>query len=241
MLNRMLGHPLECCETQRHTSSDDERHARSGGNISRTQWGDWQRALWVSCTLWIYHKIHDFCSAITPTSYEKLLADSFVMKELKTARNVRPSFNSRLGWLGGMAYTGLFFVIGRGFEPWTFHHGKPDNEKIEPKQKHKPIDYPKPDGQLTFDLLNSVALTGTSHEEDQPSHLTLKDDSIPENINLNLYDGPESRYCPAGKVLFYIIILVCYASPYRCLRVRTEGWAFCRTKTSDKRCQLYSL
>lgn len=134
-----------------------------------------------------------------PTKYTDLINDSFVMKELKAARNVRPSFNNKGGWLSGMAYTGLFFVIGRGKEPWTLDHGKPDHAKIEPKEQHKPIDYPKPDGQLTFDLLSSVSLTGTNHEENQPSHLTLKDDSVPENVNLKLYDGPEGRFCPAGE------------------------------------------
>jgi electron-transferring-flavoprotein dehydrogenase len=71
-----------------------------------------------------------------------------------------------------------------------------------PPIQHKPIEYPKPDGVLTFDLLSSVHLTGTNHEEDQPAHLTLKDDNIPEDINLKLYDGPEGKYCPAGVYEF---------------------------------------
>lgn len=102
----------------------------------------------------------------------------------------------------GLAYTGTFYVLGRGKEPWTLHHGKPDNEKIEPKEKHKPREYPKPDNLTTFDILTSVSLTGTNHEEDQPSHLTLLDDNVPEAINLKAYDGPEAKYCPAGKVAF---------------------------------------
>lgn len=137
-----------------------------------------------------------------PTKYDELLKESSIYKELKKSRNVRPSFNTKYGWLGGTAYTGLFFVLGRGIEPWTLHHGKSDNEKIELKENHTPIDYPKPDNKLTFDLLSSVALTGTNHEENQPSHLTLKDDSVPESINLKLYDGPESRFCPAGLFFF---------------------------------------
>ncbi|KAI6196522.1 hypothetical protein M3Y94_01119300 [Aphelenchoides besseyi] len=135
---------------------------------------------------------------ITPTKYDELFKGSKIHKELKASRNVRPSFNTKFGWLGGMAYTGLFFVLGRGVEPWTLHHGKADHEKIEPKEKYKPIEYPKPDNKLTFDLLSSVALTGTNHEEDQPSHLTLKNDDIPEEVNLKKYDGPESRFCPAA-------------------------------------------
>jgi len=139
---------------------------------------------------------------ITSSTYEKNFKSSDLYKELKSSRNVRPSFNNPFGWIGGMFYTGAFYVIGRGLEPWTLHHGKPDNEKLEPKSKHKPIEYPKPDGKITFDLLTSVALTGTNHEENQPSHLTLYDDSVPEEINLKVYDGPESRFCPAGVYEF---------------------------------------
>nr|CAD2144548.1 unnamed protein product [Meloidogyne enterolobii] len=139
---------------------------------------------------------------ITPTKYEKELAESSVIKELRQSRNVRPSFGSSLGLWGGLAYTGTFFALGRGIEPWTLKHGHKDNESIELKQKHKQIEYPKPDGKITFDLLSSVHLTGTNHEEDQPAHLTLKDDTIPEDVNLQLYDGPEGKYCPAGVYEF---------------------------------------
>uniref|UniRef100_A0A7E4UMH2 Electron transfer flavoprotein-ubiquinone oxidoreductase n=1 Tax=Panagrellus redivivus TaxID=6233 RepID=A0A7E4UMH2_PANRE len=141
-------------------------------------------------------------STTVPEKYEAAFKASDVYKELKASRNIRPSFNTKYGWLGGMAYSGLFFVMGRGVEPWTLHHGKPDNEKLEPKEKYSPIEYPKPDGKLTFDLLSSVALTGTNHEENQPSHLTLYDDSVPEKVNLKVYDGPESRFCPAGVYEF---------------------------------------
>ena len=98
----------------------------------------------------------------------------------------------------------MFTWLLRGKEPWTlkFH---PDHTKLRPAADSKPIDYPKPDGVISFDLLSSVALTGTNHEHDQPAHLTLMDDSIPVkgrtprvNHNLALYDGPEQRFCPAG-------------------------------------------
>lgn len=75
----------------------------------------------------------------------------------------------------------------------------PDHKRLKPAKESKPIDYPKPDGKITFDLLTSVALTGTNHEGDQPPHLTLKDDSVPVSNNLQIYDGPEARFCPAGK------------------------------------------
>jgi len=65
-----------------------------------------------------------------------------------------------------------------------------------------PIEYPKPDGVLSFDLLSSVALTGTNHEDNQPPHLTLLNDSVPVDINLKEYDGPEGKFCPAGKFFF---------------------------------------
>lgn len=139
---------------------------------------------------------------VTPSSYEEIFKGSDLYKELKSSRNVRPSFNTKFGWIGGMMYTGLFYVLGKGIEPWTLHHGKKDNEKLETKDKFSPIEYPKPDGKLTFDLMSSVDLTNTSHDEDEPCHLTLKDDSIPEEVNLKLYDGPESRFCPAGVYEF---------------------------------------
>ena len=80
-------------------------------------------------------------------------------KELKAVRNVKPAL-ARFGLLGGIAYTGLFQVVGRGMEPWTFAHGHKDNEMLKDKSQCKEIEYPKPDGKLTFDLLSSVALTG---------------------------------------------------------------------------------
>lgn len=133
-----------------------------------------------------------------PKSYEENLKNSWVWKELKDARNIRPSFHSKLGVYGTMLYTGLFYVLGRGKEPWTLKHKCKDNEALKPASECKPIDYPKPDNKITFDLLSSVALTGTNHEGDQPPHLTLKDDSVPQEINLKVYDGPEQRFCPAG-------------------------------------------
>lgn len=73
-----------------------------------------------------------------------------------------------------------------------------DHRKLKPAAEAKPIDYPKPDGQISFDLLTSVALTGTNHEADQPPHLTLLDDTIPVKRNLAMFNGPEGRFCPAG-------------------------------------------
>ncbi|XP_015926179.2 electron transfer flavoprotein-ubiquinone oxidoreductase, mitochondrial [Parasteatoda tepidariorum] len=132
-----------------------------------------------------------------PVEYEKKLKESSIWKELHSVRNIRPSFHSFLGFYGTMLYTGVFYLFGRGKEPWTLSHHGADHGKLKPAAECQPIEYPKPDNVVTFDLLSSVALTGTNHE-DQPAHLTLKDDSIPVERNLKLFDGPEQRFCPAG-------------------------------------------
>ena len=126
------------------------------------------------------------------------MKESWVWQELSTVRNVRPSFNSPLGIWGVMAYTGLFTWLMRGREPWTLRHHGADHTQLKPAKDCKPIDYPKPDGKISFDLLTSVALTGTNHDHDQPPHLTLLDDSVPEEHNLANFGGPEQNYCPAG-------------------------------------------
>lgn len=132
-----------------------------------------------------------------PKSYTDKIKNSPIWKELKAIRNVRPSFHNKLGLYGGVAYSGFSIVIG-GREPWTLSHGGPDYARLKPAKECKPIDYPKPDGKISFDLLSSVALSGTNHEGDQPAHLTLKDDTVPVKNNLGIYDGPEARFCPAG-------------------------------------------
>lgn len=134
---------------------------------------------------------------IEPVSYETALKSSWVYDELREVRNIKPAFH-KFGLYGGLIYTGLFYIIGRGKEPWTFKHEGTDNDKLKPAASSKEIEYPKPDGKITFDLLSSVALTGTNHEGDQPAHLTLKDDCVPEGVNWANYAGPEGRFCPAG-------------------------------------------
>eukprot|EP00731_Ephydatia_muelleri_P030832 Em0022g346a len=131
-------------------------------------------------------------------NYEARLKSSWVWSELMQIRNVRPSFHTPLGYWGGMAYTGVFAYLLQGKEPWTLNHSGPDDAQLEPAKDCKPIEYPKPDGKVSFDLLTSVALTNTNHEHDQPPHLTLKNDTIPVEKNLKVYDGPEQRFCPAG-------------------------------------------
>lgn len=130
-----------------------------------------------------------------PTSYPEKLKKSWVYKELYLARNIRPSF--RFGLWGALYYSALDTYVLRGRAPWTMHH-HPDHRQLKPKNKCKKIEYPQPDGCLSFDKMSSVFISNTNHEEDQPCHLTLKDLSIPIDINLENYDAPEQRYCPAG-------------------------------------------
>jgi len=136
-------------------------------------------------------------AGILPSSYEENMKNSSVWKELHSVRNVKPAF-AKYGLFGGMLYTGVFYVGLRGKEPWTFKHDHIDAESLEAKEKFKPIEYPRPDGEVTFDLLSSVALTGTNHEGDQPPHLTLMNDDVPMDVNYAKFEGPEARFCPAG-------------------------------------------
>lgn len=140
-------------------------------------------------------------AGLEPKSYPDKIKDSFIWKDLYKVRNVRPSFHNSLGLYGGLIMSGFSIFMG-GREPWTLRHGGADNTKLRPAKDCTPIEYPKPDGKISFDLLSSVALTGTNHEGDQPAHLTLKDDTVPVSHNLAIYEGPESRFCPAGVYEF---------------------------------------
>ena len=129
------------------------------------------------------------------TDYRTRLEDTWLWDELHRVRNLRPSF--RWGLWGGMLYSGLDTYVFRGKAPWTLHH-HPDHAALEKAAECPRIEYPKPDGVVSFDRNSSVFLSNTNHEEDQPVHLTLKDDSTPITVNLAEYDAPEQRYCPAG-------------------------------------------
>ncbi|WP_455372583.1 electron transfer flavoprotein-ubiquinone oxidoreductase [Limibacillus halophilus] len=131
-------------------------------------------------------------------SYTEAFKGSWLYEELYRARNFRPAFNKFGGLFGSMLYGALDLKVLRGKAPWTFHHKHADNETLKPAAEMPKIDYPKPDGVITFDRLSSVFLSNTNHEEDQPTHLKLKDASIPIEHNLKLYDEPAQRYCPAG-------------------------------------------
>ena len=138
--------------------------------------------------------------------YEINFRKSWVYQDLFKVRNARPAL-AKFGLKLGIFYAGVEMwpqSFGLGFLfPWTFGHYS-DHEQIKPAKDMPQIDYPKPDGIITFDKLTNVAFSGTNHEENQPIHLKLKDESIPVSINLTLYEGLENRFCPAG-VYEYVI------------------------------------
>ena len=127
--------------------------------------------------------------------YPTRLKNTWLWDELYRVRNIRPAF--RWGLVGGLVYSGLDTYVLRGRAPWTMHHHN-DHECLNKASACRPIDYPKPDGEVSFDKLSSVYLSGTNHEENQPVHLRLKNASVAIDINLKGYEAPEERYCPAG-------------------------------------------
>ncbi|XGA64931.1 electron transfer flavoprotein-ubiquinone oxidoreductase [Duganella sp. BuS-21] len=133
-------------------------------------------------------------------SYPVAFEQSWLHEELHVARNVKPWLNKGL-YLGSLM-TGIDQIVFRGKAPWTLHHSHADHECLKPASQFTPISYPKPDGKLTFDRLSSVFISNTNHAEDQPIHLTLKNPSVPVDVNLAQYAGPEARYCPAGVYEF---------------------------------------
>ncbi|MCD8517589.1 MAG: electron transfer flavoprotein-ubiquinone oxidoreductase [Burkholderiaceae bacterium] len=134
---------------------------------------------------------HDELAAY-PAAFEQ----SWLHTELNKARNFKQWFKK--GRTVGTVMTGVEQWLLRGNIPWTIHRSKADHECLKPAAECLRIDYPKPDGKITFDRLSSVFISNTNHEENQPIHLTLKDDSVPVKLNLATYAGPEQRYCPAG-------------------------------------------
>ncbi len=134
------------------------------------------------------------------TAYPKAFEKSWLYTELNKDRNFKNWF--KYGLTIATVMNGFEQFVLRGRIPWTLRRAKPDHAYLKPAAQCKPIDYPKPDGKLTFDRLSSVFISNTNHEEQQPAHLTLKDASVPVSINLAQYAGLEARYCPAGVYEF---------------------------------------
>jgi electron-transferring-flavoprotein dehydrogenase len=132
-------------------------------------------------------------------AYQHAYEHSWVYEDLSQVRNVKPMW-SKLGLVGGLALGGADMWLNQlfGFGLGTWRHGKPDHATLRPAAETKPIDYPKPDGVISFDRLTNVAFSATNHEEDEPSHLKLLNPSIPIAVNLPNWDEPAQRYCPAG-------------------------------------------
>lgn len=128
------------------------------------------------------------------TAYPEKLRQSWIWPELSAVRNIRPGFHRGL-WFG--LINAAWETVTRGLSPWTLRNHA-DHAQLDRAAAAEPINYPKPDGVLTFDRLSSVQLSNTNHAEGQPVHLRLKDPDVPIQINLKEYDEPAQRYCPAG-------------------------------------------
>ncbi len=157
-------------------------------------------------------------------AYPQAFRSSWVYQELHKARNFRPAF-AKWGLLPFLAYGGFELKLLGGRVPWTFRQTHEDHTRLKPATSSPRIEYPKPDGRLTFDRLSSVYISNTNHEEDQPVHLVLRDQAVAVDHNLALYDAPEQRYCPAGV---YEIIRDDDGSNPR-LQINAQNCVHCKT------------
>lgn len=130
-------------------------------------------------------------------SYQDAYEGSWVYEELQAVRNVRPSFE--YGFLAGLAHSGVSTFFG-GIEPWTLHHPHTDAAATQPAAQYAPREYPKPDNEITFDIMTSVSRTGTYHDEDEQCHLRIPGQDYDQHARISYptYQGVESRFCPAG-------------------------------------------
>ena len=158
-----------------------------------------------------------------PVGYTALFEASWLNTELAEVRNVRPAF-AKFGLVGGTLYAGVDQLVLRGRAPWTFHHGHPDHETLTDAARAPRIDYPRPDGRLTFDKLSSVFISNTNHEENQPVHLVLRDPARWTPVNWDRFRSPESRYCPAGV---YEAVGVDDGTPR--LQINAQNCVHCKT------------
>ena len=156
------------------------------------------------------------------TAYPQKFRESWLFEELHRTRNFKPWMSKGL-WLGSLMF-GIDQQLFRGRAPWTLRLTA-DHLKLKKASDCAPIAYPKPDGVVTFDRLSSVFLSNTNHEENQPCHLRLKDETVPIRVNLALYDAPEQRYCPAG--VYEIVRDADGANPR--LQINAQNCVHCKT------------
>lgn len=143
----------------------------------------------------IFEALKSSSTKIILDAYDTAIQNSWIWHELKSVRNIRPAFRKGL-WIG-LGYAALDTYLLRGKAPWTFHNTA-DNRTLKLAQDCSPIDYPKPDGKISFDKLTSLPFANVNHEENQPVHLRLADSKIAISVNYTLYASPETRYCPAA-------------------------------------------
>lgn len=158
----------------------------------------------------------------TLSAYPQKLEASWVWPELHQVRNIRPGF-AKFGLYGGLLNAALETYVFKGKAPWTLKNHA-DYSQLKKAKDCTPIDYPKPDGKLTFDRLSSVFLSNTNHEENQPAHLTLLDPAKAISVNYNEYASPETRYCPAGV---YEIVGAEANAPQ--LQINAQNCVHCKT------------
>ncbi|MEE2997442.1 MAG: electron transfer flavoprotein-ubiquinone oxidoreductase [Pseudomonadota bacterium] len=156
------------------------------------------------------------------TSYENAIKKSWIWEELYRVRNIRPVF--KWGLWAGLIYSAIDTYVFRGRAPWTLKNHA-DHQTIKKASEAATIEYPKPDGKVSFDRLSSVFISNTNHEENQPAHLTLKDESVPISVNLAEYDAPEQRYCPAG--VYEIVAEDDGSNPQ--LQINAQNCVHCKT------------
>jgi electron-transferring-flavoprotein dehydrogenase len=156
-------------------------------------------------------------------AYPEAFRESWLHDELHRARNFKPWMSKGLAL--GTLMVGVDQVVFGGRAPWTLHHRHADHETLKTKGEAQPIAYPKPDGVVSFDRLASVFISNTNHADDQPCHLTLKDASVPVKVNLELYDAPEQRYCPAG--VYEIVRDANGDNPH--LQINAQNCVHCKT------------
>ena len=155
--------------------------------------------------------------------YEERLRASWVWQELSQVRNIRPAF-AKYGLWGGLAYSAIDTYLLRGRAPWTLHHTHSDNEMLREAQAAPRIEYPRPDGVLTFDRLSSVFISNTNHEENQPPHLHLADPALAISLNWQRFRSPEARYCPAG-----VYEIVGAEDGHPSLQINAQNCVHCKT------------